>query len=48
MEVSDVLVMDYHLSFPYVFKEDENIFLMPETSQNNRLEIYKCVDFPAK
>jgi hypothetical protein len=31
-----------------VFKENENVFLMPETNENNRLELYKCINFPDK
>ncbi len=46
--VVDVLDLDYHLSYPFIFKEDGEIFLMPETSENKRLEIYRCVDFPTE
>jgi len=46
VEVSDVLDFDYHLSYPFIFENNNNIYLIPETMQNNRLEIYKCVDFP--
>ncbi len=46
INVVDVLVLDYHLSFPFIFEEDGSIYLMPETSENKRLEIYRCTDFP--
>lgn len=46
IDVVDVIEKEYHMSYPFIFKEDNNIFLIPETSENNRLEIYKCVDFP--
>ncbi|MGB3144077.1 MAG: hypothetical protein WBB24_08205 [Maribacter sp.] len=46
VEVWDVLDKDYHLSFPFIFKEDGEIFLMPETGANKRLEIYKAKNFP--
>jgi hypothetical protein len=48
VDVVDVLVRDYHLSFPFIFAEEGAIYLMPETNENNRLEIYKCVDFPCQ
>ncbi len=48
VEIVDVLDLDYHLSFPFIFEEDGAIFLMPETSENKRLEIYRAVDFPTK
>ena len=48
VDVKDVLNLDYHLSYPFIFKDKGAIFLMPETNTNNRLEIYKCIDFPNK
>lgn len=48
VDIKDVLEMEYHLSHPYIFKEDDKIYLMPETQQNNRLEIYECIEFPNK
>lgn len=48
INVQDVLELDYHLSYPFIFREDEEIFMMPETMQNKRLEIYKCINFPNK
>jgi hypothetical protein len=46
--IVDVLVKDYHLSYPNLFMEDGDIFMIPETSANKRLEIYKCEKFPDK
>ena len=46
IEIVDVLNLDYHLSYPFIFEEDGDIYLMPETSENKRLEIYRCLDFP--
>lgn len=48
VNVIDILDLEYHLSYPFVFEEDGEIYLMPETSANNRLEIYKCINFPKK
>ena len=46
--VVDVLDLDYHLSFPYIFEHEGDLFIMPETSENKRLEIFKCIEFPHK
>jgi len=46
IDISDVLDLDYHLSYPYIFEENGEIYMMPETGQNKRLEIYKCEHFP--
>ncbi|MDB4638254.1 hypothetical protein OAE64_00030 [bacterium] len=47
-EVVDVLDLEYHLSFPFLFEEKGSLFMIPETNQNKRLEIYKCLKFPKK
>lgn len=46
--IQDVLDTDYHLSFPFVFEENGEIFLLPESNVNNRLELYKCQQFPSQ
>jgi len=48
VDVRDALNVDYHLSYPQIFAEDGEIFLMPETCQSRRLEIYRSVQFPEK
>lgn len=40
------LQCDYHLSFPQVLAHDGQIYMMPETQQANRLEIWRAVRFP--
>ncbi|CAL0299788.1 unnamed protein product [Lupinus luteus] len=37
---------DWHLSFPYVFEHDGQIYMMPEGSRNGELRLYKAVSFP--
>jgi len=43
-----VLKEDYHFSFPFIFEENNNLYMIPETSLKNRIELYKCEDFPLK
>ena len=45
-EISDVLNLGYHISYPFIFEDEGEIYLMPETSVMKRLEIYKCIKFP--
>ena len=47
-EVSDCIDVDYHLSYPFVFKYNNQIFMIPETGQMKRLEIWRCDQFPNK
>jgi hypothetical protein len=39
---------DHHLSYPFIFRDGEDIFMMPEAHQSRRIEIWRCVDFPLK
>ena len=36
----------FHLSFPYVFKSNNEIYMIPESSKNLDIRLYKCIDFP--
>jgi hypothetical protein len=48
VDVRDVLDFDYHVSYPQIVQEEGALFLMPETYQSKRLEVYRCVQFPEK
>lgn len=41
-----VLERPYHLSFPCVFKDNGEYYMLPETVNNNQLELYKAKNFP--
>jgi hypothetical protein len=41
-----VLDLPYHLSYPFVFQSGGEIFLMPESHQSGRLEVWRAIDFP--
>ena len=43
-----IIEKDYHLSYPFLFEEDNSLYMIPETSENNTIELYKCIDFPLK
>lgn len=36
----------YHLSYPFLFRWNGEIFMMPETSSARRVEVFRAVDFP--
>jgi len=46
--VVDALNKAYHLSYPFLFTHKKEIYMIPETSNNNRLEIYRCLEIPGK
>ncbi|MCW7762041.1 glucosamine inositolphosphorylceramide transferase family protein [Photorhabdus luminescens] len=39
---------DYHLSFPYIFKINFELYMIPESSENHTIDLYKCTKFPYK
>ncbi len=43
-----VLEEDFHLSFPYVFRDGGQIYMLPETHQANQIRLYRCEEFPKK
>jgi hypothetical protein len=44
--VRPCLIQPYHLSYPIVFAHDGDIFMIPETSENERVELYRARKFP--
>lgn len=38
----------FHLSYPYVFKWENEYYMIPETGETNSVMLYKAVEFPAK
>ena len=43
-----VLEENFHLSFPFVFKHRNNLYMIPETSRANQIRLYVCTTFPNK
>ena len=41
-----VLEEDFHLSFPFIFKDRNEIYMIPESNENKDVRLYKCLDFP--
>ncbi len=41
-----ILEKPYHLSYPFIFKNGDNYFMVPESSENRTIDLYRCVQFP--
>jgi hypothetical protein len=41
-----VLERPYHLSYPFIFEYQEQIYMLPETKTNHAVELYRCECFP--
>jgi len=46
LEKRAVLKEDWHLSYPYVFEAEGEIWMLPEGYKSGRLTLYKAVEFP--
>lgn len=40
------LELPIHLSFPFVFEEEGEIYMVPETYRSRSVSLYKCIKFP--
>ena len=47
-EPETILKLDYHLSYPCVFKVENDWYMIPESSANRTVELWKCTDFPTQ
>ncbi len=36
----------FHMSFPYLFRFNDKLYMCPETSEKREIRLYECVDFP--
>ncbi|KAK6790374.1 hypothetical protein RDI58_014174 [Solanum bulbocastanum] len=39
---------DWHLSYPYVFEYNDNVYMLPEGRAKGQLRLYRAVNFPMK
>lgn len=47
-EPRTILKLDYHLSYPCVFKVENDWYMIPESSANKTIELWKCTEFSLK
>ena len=48
INIKDILVKNYHLSYPFIFKHNKKIYLVPESYQAKKLQIFESINFPIK
>ena len=46
VRIGTALAEDFHLSFPFLFEYQGELFMCPESSEAKEIRIYKCVEFP--
>jgi len=40
------LERDHHLSYPFLFEEKGKLYMLPESSMKQSVDLYQCTDFP--
>ncbi len=48
LEHQVVLERGYHLSYPFLFHHDGELYMLPETAGNGTIEAYRCTRFPGQ
>lgn len=43
-----ILKEKFHISYPYVFEKDNEIYMMPESHEADCIQLYRAVSFPDK
>ncbi len=41
-----VLERPYHLSYPFLFEYNSQLYMLPESKENRQIELYRCRRFP--
>jgi hypothetical protein len=43
-----IIDRDYHLSYPFTFEFDGELFMTPECAAAGKIEAFRCLEFPSK
>ncbi|MEO1567835.1 MAG: hypothetical protein AAFR94_01270 [Pseudomonadota bacterium] len=46
VDVQTALKTGYHLSFPFLFQQGEELFMIPESCAARRIDLWRCAEFP--
>jgi hypothetical protein len=45
-DITPIMPVPHHTSYPYVFADDERLFLVPESGDVRRVDLFTATDFP--
>jgi len=45
-DATPILNEPRHLSYPFLFEHDDALYMVPESSSSERIDLYRCVAFP--
>jgi hypothetical protein len=46
--IGDCIKESFHLSFPFLFRYENVLYMCPEASASHQIRIYRCTDFPLR
>jgi len=46
--IQKIIENPFHMSYPFVFEVDGTHYIIPETSSDHTIQLYRCIDFPGK
>ena len=46
LNIARVLDQPYHLSYPFLFRHEGSLYMIPESSRNRTIELWRCEEFP--
>jgi hypothetical protein len=46
--VATALELDHHMSYPFTFKWNDQIFMIPETGQQRVVQLFRAIEFPTR
>ncbi len=41
-----IIIENYHLSYPFIFEYAGDVYIIPESNENNSLNVYRALNFP--
>jgi hypothetical protein len=47
-ELGSALDEPFHLSYPFIFTVDNELYMCPETEEIREIRLYKCIEFPLR
>lgn len=47
-ELGPVLDEPFHMSYPFIFTVDDELYMCPETCEIREIRLYKCTEFPLR
>ena len=48
IELGVAIKENFHLSYPFLFEDNNNLYMCPESYENKDIRLYKCIQFPLK